>query len=88
VALEELRLFGDIAGDVLIYREVVPGESGASREVVDFSSDFIDVTVAVRWDHNWRIEAVVPTGVAVLVITGPEEDDAEGVPAFRAQASS
>lgn len=88
VALADLRLFGDIFGDVLMYHEVVPGESGASREVVDFSSHFVDVTVAVRWDHNWRIKTVVPTGVAVLVITGPEEDDNDDVPRFRAEPSS
>jgi len=88
VALADLRLFGSIPGDVLIYHEVVPGESGASREVVDFSSDFVDVTVAVRWDHNWRIETVVSTGVAVLVITGPEEDESDDVPRFRAEPSS
>lgn len=88
VALAELRLFGHILGDVLMYHEVVPGESGASREVVDFSSHFVDVTVAVRWDQDWRIETVVPTGVAVLVVTEPEEDDSDDVPRFRAEPSS
>lgn len=65
LGLAELRLFGDILGDVLTCREVSPDDLGATRDIVDFSSHFVDVTVAVRWDHNWRIEAVVPTGVAV-----------------------
>ena len=88
VALAELRLFGHILGDVLTYHEVVPGESGASREVIDFSSDFVDVTVAVRWDQNWRIETVVPTGVAVLVVAATEEDEDDDIPRFRAEPSS
>lgn len=85
VALAELRLFGTILGEVLTYRDLAPGERGASREVVDFSSDFVDVTIAVRWNQNWQIETVVPTGIAVLVITGPEEEDADDVPRFRAE---
>jgi len=85
VALAELRLFGTILGEVLTYRDLAPGERGASREVVDFSTDFVDVTIAVRWNQNWRIETVVPTSVAVLVITEPEEDDADDVPRFRAE---
>jgi len=62
---------GNILGDVLMYHEVVPGESGASRAVVDYSSDFVDVTVAVRWDHNWRIETVVPAELRCLSFRGP-----------------
>lgn len=88
IGLAELRLFGTILGDVLTYREVSLEEVGASRETIDFSSDFVDVTVAVRWDHNWKIETVVPTGVAVLVIIGPDEHDDDDVPRFRAEPSS
>ena len=55
----------------MMYHEVVPGESGASRAVVDYSSDFVDVTVAVRWDHNWRIETVVPAELRCLSFRGP-----------------
>lgn len=86
VALAELRLFGSILAEVLMYHEVTPGEMGASREVVDFSHDFIDVNIAVRWDHNWEIEAVVPTGIAVLVIAEPEEEESDDVPRFRAES--
>ncbi len=71
-----------------MHHEVVPGEPGASRAVVDFSSDFVDVTVAIRWDHNWRIETVAPTGVAVLVIPGSEEYESDDVPRSRAKPSS
>jgi rRNA-processing protein FCF1 len=85
IALAELRLFGTILADVLTYHEVSPGEAGASRETIDFSSHFVDVTVAVRWDLNWQIETVVPTGVAILVICGPDEEDADDVPRFRAE---
>ena len=88
LAVAELRIFGTIVGDVLMFHEVVPGQSGVSREEVDFSSDFVDVTVAVRWNHNWRIETVVPTGVAVLVVPGLEEEDSEDVLQFRASPSS
>jgi len=86
LGLAELRVFGTIFGDVLTYREVSPGEVGATRETVDFSSLFVDVTIEVRWDHNWRIQNVVATGVAVLVYAEPEDDQDElDVLRFRAK---
>lgn len=87
LGLAELRIFGTILGDVLTYREVSPGEVGASRESVDFSQEFVDVNIAVRWDHNWRIQAVVPTGVAVLVLAEVDDED-DDVPRFRAEPAS
>ena len=62
---------GNILGDVLMYHEVVPSESGASRAVVDYSSDFVDVTVAVRWDDSWTIETVVPAELRCVSFPGP-----------------
>ena len=82
LVLADLRLFGTISGEVLVYREVTPGDVGATREIVDFSSDVVDVTIAVRWDHNWQIETTVPTGIAVLVVTS---DDDEGSLRFRGE---
>lgn len=85
IGLAELRLFGSIEGEVLTYREVSPGEVGATRETVDFSQEFVDVTIAVRWDHNWHIDTVVPTGVAVLVISNHAQDEDEDTLRFRAE---
>lgn len=85
IGLAELRLFGNILADVLNQHEVSPGVMGLSRETIDFSSHFVDVTVAIRWDHNWMIETVVPTGIAVLVLVGSGEEDSDDVPRFRAE---
>jgi hypothetical protein len=64
------------------------GFVGATREMINFSSAFVDVNIAVRWDHNWRIRSVVPAGVAVLVLADLDDADEEaGGPRFRARPS-
>lgn len=85
IGLAELRVFGNILGNIVAFHEVSPGVAGASRETVDFSSDFVDVTIAVRWDHNWRIDAVLTTGAAVLVLVDPSFEDDEDALQFRAE---
>ncbi|MFF3027592.1 hypothetical protein [Microbacterium sp. NPDC057944] len=88
VGLAELRVFGNILGDIVTFHEVAPGVVGASRETVDFSSDFVDVTIAVRWDQTWRIDAVLTTGEAVLVLVDPSFEEDEEALRFRAEVKA
>jgi len=88
LALAALRFFGTIAGEIVTYHGSGDGVNGATRQAIDFSSDFLDVTVAVRCTQDWWIEEVVPTGVAILVVAVDEELDGTGVPRFRAEPSS
>ncbi|UPL17495.1 hypothetical protein [Microbacterium aurugineum] len=88
--LAELRVFGVIKGMILEYHDPKLGALTASRTEVDFSQDFVDVTVEVEWDLNWRIHQVRATGSAVLVQVGPMEDesDDDGVNHFWAMAEA
>ncbi|GGO59927.1 hypothetical protein GCM10010910_04070 [Microbacterium nanhaiense] len=73
--LAELRLFGDIAGTVIEQHAENLGHTSATRRVVDFSQEFVDVTVEVRWDRHWRVEEVRTTGAAVVVLVDPRISD-------------
>lgn len=84
--LADLRIFGDISVVIVGQREVAPGQHTSVPEVVPLQMAHLDVTVAIRWNHNWQFEDIEPTGVAVVVLPTPEEDDADDVPAFRATA--
>jgi hypothetical protein len=56
-----------------------PAYSGAdtssTSERVPLSMAYIDITVATRWNHNWQLEGVEPTGVTMIVLSSPEEDE-------------
>jgi hypothetical protein len=84
LTLADLRIFGRITADIVTYQDAGLGELRASRQTVDFSREFIDVSVVVRWDHNWQFQSVVPAGVAVLVVTNSTDDEDDDVPRFRA----
>lgn len=75
--LAELRLFGDFVATILEYRDLKLGVVAVSRTEVDFSHEFVDVTVEVEWDQNWRIQGVRATGSAVLVMIDPDHDEAD-----------
>ena len=86
--LAELRLFGDIVCTILEYHDTEPGETTVSRSDVDFNHEFVDVTVEVQWDLNWRISAVRATGTALLVFVDEEEADSEDAAAFKARPAT
>jgi len=75
--LAELRLFGDFVGTILEYHDPKLGAVSVSRTEVEFSHEFVDVTVEVDWDPNWQIQEVRATGSAVLVLIDPDPDEAD-----------
>ncbi|MFG6475084.1 hypothetical protein ACFXP7_01710 [Microbacterium sp. P06] len=75
--LAELRLFGDFVATILEYHDPKLGAVAVSRTEVDFSQEFVDVTIEVEWDQNWRIREVRATGSAVLVMIDPTRDEAD-----------
>lgn len=87
--LADLRIFGDVSVVIIDQHETSPGHYELSPERVDFPNVHVDVTVATRWNHNWQLEGIEPTGVAVIVLSSPEDEmlDDDDVPAFRAIAS-
>lgn len=84
IGLVNLRLFGKILADYVGHHEAPSGEVMMRRETIDVSNNFIDVTVAIKWNHNWVIESIIPTGVALLVFDDGDEGGPYGVPTFRA----
>lgn len=88
--LAKLRIFGEVSVLFSEQHETSPGRYEWSSERVPLSMAYIDVTVATRWNHNWQLEGVEPTGVAVIVIPSPEDDEHlsdDKVPVFRATES-
>lgn len=86
--LADLRLFGDIVCTILEYHDTEPGETTVSRSDVDFNHEFVDVTIEVQWDLNWRISAVRATGTALLVFIDEEEADGDDVATFKARPAT
>ncbi|WP_024820628.1 hypothetical protein [Arthrobacter sp. 31Y] len=84
--LAELRIFGDISMVIVEQLQIAPVQYAPAPEVVPLSMAHIDVTVAIRWNHNWQLEGIEPTGVAVVSIPDEDELDDEDVPEFRATA--
>lgn len=84
--LAELRIFGDVSVVLVEQREVAPGEYAPVSEEVSLSMAYIDVTVAIRWNHNWHFEGIEPTGVAVVTVPTYHEDEDNKVPDFQATA--
>lgn len=84
--LADLRIFGDVSIVLVEQREVAPGQYAPVPEVVSLPMAYIDVTVAIRWNHNWQFEGIEPTGVAVVALPTDEEDEDDEVPEFRATA--
>ncbi|MGO4104700.1 hypothetical protein AB4Y63_12160 [Leifsonia sp. YAF41] len=86
--IANLRLFGDISILFSEQYETSPGIHEWSSERVPLSMAHIDVTVTTRWNHNWQLEGVEPTGVAVIVTPSLEDDDFDDeVSLFRAAES-
>lgn len=86
--LAALRIFGDISVVLVDQREITPGQFAPVSEVVSLQMAHLDVTVAIRWNHNWQFEGIQPTGVAVVVLPTEHDFDSDDVPDFRAVASN
>ncbi|CAH0178330.1 hypothetical protein SRABI02_01421 [Plantibacter cousiniae] len=86
--LANLRIFGDVSILFGEQHEAAPGRHEWSWERTSLPSAYIDVTVATRWNHNWQLEGVEPTGAAIIVMpSGQDDDDDHEVPEFSATES-
>lgn len=89
VGLGNMRIFGSFDLSFLESRETTPGHFELVGDVIGPLSDYVDVTVAIRWDVSWQFQDIEATGVAVAVLGDDDYDeDGDDVPPFRAHASS
>lgn len=84
--LADLRIFGDISVVLVEQREVAPGQYSPVPQIVSLPTAHIDVTVAIRWNHNWQFEGIEPTGVAVVALPADGDNEDDEIPEFRATA--
>lgn len=85
VGLADVRVFGVIR---IVESHLLQNADGSSSWVVMYDSpithSFVDFTVAVTWNQNWKVEAVAPTGPAVIVLDSSEYDDSDDPIPFHA----
>lgn len=84
--LAELRIFGNLGVWIVQQTEAAPALYARVPEFVPLHMAHIDVTIVIKWNHNWQIERVEPTGVAIVSMPTDDELDADDVPRFRARA--
>lgn len=74
VGRAELRVFGHFLGEVEKRFGVDPDDPDLYHVVNDYSSEYIEVDVEVRWNPEWHLERVTPTDIAVLVASRSARD--------------
>lgn len=83
VGLADVRIFASIHMTEL---QLQLTSTGSTEWVTTYDGElthgFVDLTVAVAWDKNWKVQSVSPTGPAVIVLDTSEYDDLEDVPPF------
>lgn len=83
VGLADVRIFASIHMTEL---QLQLTSTGSTEWVTTYDGElthgFVDLTVAVAWDKDWKVQSMSPTGPAVIVLDTSEYDDLEDVPPF------